>query len=93
VAEADKRGYKVNQKGEVILYARDNTGNDLKVGGAKVGLSFNGAGQLTEVGLLDRMDGTYSISFVPDTPGTYTLWLTIAGIDIQSCPIQFVVKS
>jgi len=92
VAEVDPNGYRVNQKGEVILYAKDKNGRELKVGGSKVGLSFNGAGQLVEVGLLDRMNGTYALSFVPNAAGKYAIWLTVAGVDIKTCPIEFIVK-
>jgi len=92
IAEADPKGYRVNQKGDVILFSRDKNGHELKVGGSKVGLSFNGSGQLTNVGLVDRMDGTYVLSFIPNAPGRYSVWLTLNGVDIKTCPLEFSVK-
>lgn len=72
--------------------ARDAAGKQLKVGGAKFNLGFNGAGQLSQVGLLDRMDGTYTLSFVPDTAGQYAIFISLDGHDIKTHPLVFTVK-
>jgi len=60
---------KVQTESTVTIIARDRKAKQLKVGGAKFDLAFSGAGQLGQVGLFDRMDGSYTLQFVPDTPG------------------------
>jgi hypothetical protein len=37
------------------------------------------------------MDGTYALSFIPSAPGKYAIWVTISGIDIKTCPLEFTV--
>jgi len=83
--------YKLNQRGEFTLFARDGNNKQLRCGGAKFTLSFAGAGQLNDVNLLDRMDGSYTLTFVPSTVGHYGLFISLDGVDIASSPVQFMV--
>jgi len=83
--------YKLNQRGEVSIHAKDKNKQNLKVGGAKFSLSFAGAGQLNDVGLLDKMDGSYSLTFVPSAIGHYGLFISLDGEDISGSPINFMV--
>jgi len=84
--------YKVNQRAEVTLIARDGNNQQLKVGGAKFSLSFAGSGQLNDVNLVDRMDGSYTLTFVPSTVGQYGLFVSLDGEDIADSPINFTVN-
>jgi len=81
----------VNQQGSATITARDPKGRQLKIGGAKFDLAFSGAGQLSQVGLFDRMDGTYTLAFVPDTPGQYAIFITLEGVEIKTHPLLFTV--
>lgn len=90
-AEA-KPVYQVNSSCEIIIHARDASGETLKVGGAKFGIAFSGAGQLNEVALLDKMDGSYGLTFVPSAPGQYAIFLSLDGEDIQTTPVTFTVE-
>jgi len=82
---------KVNQQCNVTITARDPKGRQLKIGGAKFDLAFTGAGQLSQVGLFDRMDGTYTLSFVPDSVGEYAIFVTLDGKPIKNHPLTFKV--
>lgn len=77
----------------VLITARDKTGTQLKVGGAQFNLGFAGAGQLSEVGLLDRLDGTYALQFVPDTAGQYAIFISLDNVEIATHPVEFTVKA
>eukprot|EP01125_Pyxidicula_operculata_P009356 TRINITY_DN3081_c0_g1_i1.p1 TRINITY_DN3081_c0_g1~~TRINITY_DN3081_c0_g1_i1.p1 ORF type:complete len:347 (-),score=95.41 TRINITY_DN3081_c0_g1_i1:263-1231(-) len=86
-----KSPYRANERCEIIIVAKDTEGQSLKVGGAKFSLGFNGAGQLNDVGLLDLMNGTYSLTFVPSKPGRYAIFISLDGVDISTCPVTFTV--
>jgi len=86
-----EKQYKVNQRGEMNLIARDSKGRQLRVGGAKFALSFAGAGQLNDVGLLDKMDGSYNLTFVPNNVGQYALFIVLDGVEISGSPVNFTV--
>jgi hypothetical protein len=63
---------------------------DLSVlGGAQFGIGFNGVGQLNEVGLGDNLDGTYSLEMVPNLPGEYAIFISLADVDIKDSPVVF----
>jgi hypothetical protein len=82
---------KVGAQCTATITARDPKGRQLKIGGAKFDLAFSGAGQLSQVGLFDRMDGTYTLAFVPDTAGQYAIFITLEGLEIKTHPLTFTV--
>jgi len=84
--------YKLNQRGEITVVARDDTNKQLRCGGAKFHLSFAGSGQLNDVNLLDRMDGSYTLTFVPSAVGHYGLFVSLDGTDISGSPFNFMVS-
>jgi len=83
---------KVGAQCSATITARDPKGRQLKIGGAKFDLAFSGAGQLSQVGLFDRMDGTYTLAFVPDTAGQYAIFITLETLEIKTHPLTFTVS-
>jgi hypothetical protein len=77
---------KANTQCTATITARDSRARQLRIGGAKFDLAFSGAGQLSQVGLFDRMDGTYTLAFVPDTAGQYAIFITLEGVEIKTHP-------
>jgi len=82
---------KVNTQCSATVIARDSRGKQLRIGGASFNLAFAGAGQLSQVGLADQMDGTYKLVFTPDTVGEYAIFITLDDKPIKTHPLQFKV--
>jgi hypothetical protein len=82
---------RVNQQGTSTITARDTKGKQLRIGGASFNLAFAGAGQLSQVGLADGMDGTYTLAFVADTVGEYAIFITLDDVPIKTHPLTIKV--
>ncbi len=50
-------------------------------------------GNPAEVKMKDNKDDTYSVSYMPIKPGTYTITITFAGTDIPKSPFKVIKAS
>lgn len=88
---------RVHRKTEILLETRDAADNPLTHGGLNVTaeLLYRDAGmncRALSVNIHDRKDGTYLITFVPDTPGKLSLNVTVKGQQIKNSPFPITVR-
>jgi uncharacterized protein Veg len=77
------------QLGKFVVYARDNRGCRLFVGGAKCEvevLAPSGRPVTTPVSIVDNDDSTYSVVYRPETPGWYTITIKLNNGNIKTSP-------
>lgn len=81
---------RVGRKVETILEIRDFNNKPLQRGGELITAEIHhrDAGiskSMMSVGVLDRRDGTYLISFIPDVPGKLSLCIYVQNQPIKVC--------
>lgn len=79
---------RVHKKVELVLETRDSSGSPVTYGGESVTaeLWYRDAGtscRTLAVHVTDGRDGTYVISFTPDTPGKLSLAISVRGQHIK----------
>lgn len=83
----------VHLKHTVTLVTVDNHGNPRTTGGDPVVVSLKKDTENIPLEVKDRDDGTYSITFLPTTPGMYKLSINIFERPIRDSPFVFEVTS
>merc|ERR1719220_1295444 len=75
------------------LQTIDYNGEAQEMGGDPVtaALTDEDGQEVGNVGVTDKEDGTYTITFVPRTPGTHCLRISIFDRPIRDCPLYFEV--
>jgi len=81
---------KVNQPVLIVIVAKDKSGARFLVGGATFNVGFAGEGELYNVALVDKMDGSYHLSVTPNKPGQYVIYVSLGEVDIAASPVNFV---
>ena len=56
-----------------VIRAIDATGNAIRKGGERFSVIGKGPGQPVKVSVTDQKDGTYAVSYVPTSSGSYTI--------------------
>jgi len=82
---------KANEPVLIVVVAKDSNGDKFRVGGTLFSIGFAGDGDLYNVDLQDKMDGTYHISVTPNKPGNYCVFISVGEKDIGSSPVGFKV--
>ncbi len=70
----------------IMVRARDDYGNPLSSGGAKVVVSVSGANNPGALTVTDRGNGTYTASYTPTSAGTDQVAITMNGTPIGGSP-------
>jgi len=74
---------------QISVVAKDERGDRFKVGGTLFSISFAGDGELYNVDLSDKMDGSYLVTVTPNKPGNYAVFISLGEVDIASSPVGF----
>ncbi|KAJ4441301.1 hypothetical protein ANN_11155 [Periplaneta americana] len=85
-----------NQKAATVLVTRDTDEQPLCHGGEKVTAEVwyrDASRRKIPIQVTDRQDGTYLISFVPDTSGNLSLSVSVQGKPIKICLCDRAVHS
>ncbi|XP_021939856.1 tripartite motif-containing protein 45 isoform X2 [Zootermopsis nevadensis] len=85
-----------HQKAESVMVTRDADDQPLCHGGEKVVAEVwhrDASCRKIPVQVTDQQDGTYLISFVPDTSGNLSLSVSVQGKPIQGSPFHMCVRS
>ena len=81
-----------NKPTVITIQTRDQSDNNLTVGGHAVAVNVTGANIAGPVSATDNGDGTYTVSYTPSTRGTDTIAITLDGAAIGGSPYQSSVK-
>ncbi|CAH1118013.1 unnamed protein product [Phaedon cochleariae] len=88
---------RVGKRVEVPLETRDFDGTPVERGGEEIEAEIRyrdaGVSRSLNVNVMDRRDGTYGLSFVPDVAGKLVLSVTIKGQPIDGSPFPFNVRA
>ena len=85
----------VGKERKLLLTARDGNGKPYTHGGepVKVSLALMGSNEAGISGVVvDKKDGTYGISFTPNTAGEHKLSITISNEQIEESPFALYVR-
>ncbi|XP_023720662.1 tripartite motif-containing protein 45 isoform X3 [Cryptotermes secundus] len=85
-----------HQKAETMVVTRDADGRPLRHGGEKVVAEVwykDTSHRKVPVKVTDQQDGTYLISFVPDTSGNLSLSVSVQGKPIKGSPFHVRVRT
>jgi tripartite motif-containing protein 45 len=85
------KNLRVNKKTELILQTRDNEGNLMCHGCASIEVTVSYcdvAFKSLPVQINDKRDGTYTICFVPDTPGQLKISISVNSKPILESPFS-----
>ncbi len=77
---------------EIVVQARDGSGNPLSSGGGAVIISVSGANNAGGVPVTDQTDGTYTATYTPTSAGTDNVAITINGTSIIGSPFASAVE-
>ncbi|MDJ0767111.1 MAG: filamin/ABP280 repeat domain-containing protein, partial [Myxococcota bacterium] len=75
---------------DIVVQARDGSGNAIAVGGETVTVTVAGANSVSP-GVSDAGDGTYTASYTPTNAGTDNVTITMNGTEIGGSPFSSVV--
>ncbi|XP_037960155.1 uncharacterized protein LOC119689401 [Teleopsis dalmanni] len=87
---------RLHKKIELIMLSRDADGTPLCHGGLQIiaQLKFKEFNtKFLPVEISDQRDGTYTITFTPDSPGTLLLTVTINDKPIKGSPFTFLART
>ncbi|KAF3694527.1 Tripartite motif-containing protein 45 [Channa argus] len=83
------------QQGHFTLVCRDSAGEQLAGGGEHVLVSIihkEKKNCTVETTVVDNKDGSYSVSYAPEEPGTYSVWVCVKAQHIKGSPFVLNVK-
>ncbi|KAK7868025.1 hypothetical protein R5R35_010196 [Gryllus longicercus] len=86
---------RVHKRTEVVLQTRDNDGEPLCHGGEKIAAELrhrDASSRKVPVHVADQRDGTYLLTFIPETPGRLALSVTLHNTPIQGSPFPVLVR-
>jgi len=78
---------------EILVQARDASGNPVNSGGGTVAVTVSGANDAGALTVTDQADGTYTASYTPTTTGTDIVAITINGAPISGSPFASEVAA
>jgi hypothetical protein len=82
---------KIFQTTTIVVTGRDQFGNRVTIGGAKLILSITGANRRNRVNGSDNGDGTYTASYVPFVLGDDIITITLDNVAIAGSPYTSTV--
>ncbi|KAM6934491.1 E3 ubiquitin-protein ligase TRIM45 [Xenentodon cancila] len=83
------------QQGHFTLVCRDSTGEQVTRGGEHVLVSIGHKEKkncTVATAVTDNNDGTYRVSFTPDEPGTFSVWVCVKAQHVKGSPFILNVK-
>ncbi|KAK2840171.1 hypothetical protein Q5P01_013911 [Channa striata] len=83
------------QRGGFTLVCRDSAGEQLAGGGEHVLVSIvhkEKKNCTVETTVADNKDGSYSVSYTPSEPGTFSVWVCVKAQHIKGSPFTLNVK-
>ncbi|XP_008326369.1 tripartite motif-containing protein 45 isoform X2 [Cynoglossus semilaevis] len=83
------------QQGHFTLVCRDSAGQQMTRGGEHVLVSIvhkEKKNCTIETTVLDNDNGSYSVSYTPGEPGTYSVWVCVKAQHIKGSPFSLNVK-
>lgn len=85
----------VGQCGHFTLVCRDSIGDQLTRGGEHVVVSMAHKDKRNctiSSAVVDNSDGTYTISYTPEEPGAYSVWVCVKTQHVKGSPFSLVVQ-
>jgi hypothetical protein len=76
---------------DIVVQARDESGNPLSSGGATVAITVSGANNPGSLAVLDQADGTYTASYTPTAAGTDNVAINMDGSPVSGSPFTSTV--
>ncbi|XP_001356614.3 tripartite motif-containing protein 45 [Drosophila pseudoobscura] len=86
---------RLHKKADLLLHSRDADGVSLCHGGLQINCMIkykDSTSKFLPIEVSDNRDGTYNISFTPDSQGTLILTITINERPIKSSPFTFQAR-
>ncbi|BFF95562.1 tripartite motif-containing protein 45 [Drosophila madeirensis] len=86
---------RLHRKADLMLHSRDADGVSLCHGGLQINCMIkykDSTSKFLPIDVADNRDGTYNISFTPDSQGTLILTITINERPIKSSPFTFQAR-
>uniref|UniRef100_A0A3B4ZHH7 RING-type E3 ubiquitin transferase n=1 Tax=Stegastes partitus TaxID=144197 RepID=A0A3B4ZHH7_9TELE len=83
------------QRGTFTLVCRDPAGEQMARGGENVQVSIvhkDKKNCTVETTVADNSDGSYSVSFTPEEPGVYSVWVCVKAQHVKGSPFALNVK-
>uniref|UniRef100_A0A1A8IYN8 Tripartite motif containing 45 n=1 Tax=Nothobranchius kuhntae TaxID=321403 RepID=A0A1A8IYN8_NOTKU len=83
------------QPGHFSLVCRDSAGEQMARGGEQVLVSIvhkEKKNCAVETVVVDNADGTYSVSYKPEEPGPYSVWVCVKAQHVKGSPFLLNVK-
>uniref|UniRef100_A0A3Q1GRY4 RING-type E3 ubiquitin transferase n=1 Tax=Acanthochromis polyacanthus TaxID=80966 RepID=A0A3Q1GRY4_9TELE len=83
------------QRGNFTLVCRDPAGEQMVRGGENVQVSIVHKEKkkcTVETTVVDNSDGSYSVSFTPEEPGVYSVWVCVKAQHVKGSPFVLTVK-
>ncbi|XP_044073237.1 tripartite motif-containing protein 45 isoform X2 [Siniperca chuatsi] len=83
------------QQGHFTLVCRDSAGEQMARGGEHVLVSVihkEKKNCTVETTVVDNNDGSYSVSYTPEEPGTYSVWVCVKAQHVKGSPFILNVK-
>ncbi|XP_023276658.1 tripartite motif-containing protein 45 [Seriola lalandi dorsalis] len=83
------------QQGRFTLVCRDSAGEQMARGGEHVLVSVvhkEKKNCTVETTVVDNNDGSYSVSYTPEGPGTYSVWVCVKAQHVKGSPFSLTVK-
>jgi hypothetical protein len=77
---------------QIVVQARDQYGNPVRVGGETVVVTVSGDNPVGTIAVVDSHDGTYVASYTPTRTGTDVISVTMGGIAIAGSPFAVTVR-
>ncbi|XP_037542665.1 tripartite motif-containing protein 45 [Nematolebias whitei] len=91
----DLRWGSAGQKGHFTLTCRDSAGEQMARGGEHVLVNIvhkDKKNCTVQTTVVDNTDGTYSVSYKPEEPGLYSVWICVKAQHIKGSPFNLDVK-
>uniref|UniRef100_A0A8C5I6S2 RING-type E3 ubiquitin transferase n=1 Tax=Gouania willdenowi TaxID=441366 RepID=A0A8C5I6S2_GOUWI len=85
----------VGEKGSFTLECRDSVGDRIIRGGENVQVSIVNKDKKSctvEATVTDNEDGSYSVSYTPEEPGIYSVWVCVRAQHVKGSPFILSVK-
>ncbi|XP_029315518.1 tripartite motif-containing protein 45 [Cottoperca gobio] len=83
------------QQGHFTLACRDSAGEQVARGGEHVLVSIvhkEKKNRTVEATVVDNSDGSYSVSYTPEEPGAYSVWVCVKAQHVKGSPFLLTVK-
>ena len=80
----------VRQTASFTIEARDVKGMRMEKGGLKYMVAVRGSSTV-RARVTDNQDGTYLVEYKPSTSGTYSISVSLRGVQLPDCPLRVEV--